>query len=492
MNMIPIIPSMPFLAFPSEKVLAEFQPVRGLLVTAPLPGGADNRPAADFQSLADLTDLHDPRPLIAAICQEMGYDPDLVAAGEGETGVPGHSWTSYCDETWLPMLVRWQAGEAQLILTFVETHGRDILPDLTLGILGDEAALPILRRLAVVLTPFHIGRPSSSEGQVQCGGRKRWLGIPEIPVSGFEIVVQVPGNAAGLIGPERAEELADIVRSCALSSCRYEVGDAVKPDELQLWWQSARRPMDLWSRPPAFELPAGRRLAPELVRLIQRQSVADIRRRLTHALGRHFDPGSGFLRPDSLFYGVEQQKPAVIAQRLHLAGILQEIEHAPNNHHGIFGRPFGTYHLARGETSISQAFRRPEDDVLEGTEHRAYGRDGATSFDLLTLGIQALELTLKHLHAGQVPAELREPPKQGVPVPEFAELRRAPGAPRARLMPAGQAGFGFIGGLPVRVDKSVVVWRSDDSKALAIDFAVTCAGTHLGGLRRVPIPVKVG
>jgi hypothetical protein len=50
MNMIPIIPSMPFLAFPSEKVLAEFQPVRGLLVTAPLPGGADNRPAADFQS----------------------------------------------------------------------------------------------------------------------------------------------------------------------------------------------------------------------------------------------------------------------------------------------------------------------------------------------------------------------------------------------------------------------------------------------------------
>jgi hypothetical protein len=41
---------MPFLAFPSEKVLAEFQPVRGLLVTAPLPGGADNRPAVDFHS----------------------------------------------------------------------------------------------------------------------------------------------------------------------------------------------------------------------------------------------------------------------------------------------------------------------------------------------------------------------------------------------------------------------------------------------------------
>ncbi|NBX35557.1 hypothetical protein EBR16_09415, partial [bacterium] len=256
----------PLKGFPTEKTLKDLNPTRGMVITTSI-----NVPPGDRSVLIEMESgsIDDPKlwkggkvlvdaaPIFGRIAEEMGYDPDLVAAGEGETGVPGHSWTSYCDETWLPMLVRWQAGEAQLILTFVETHGRDILPDLTLGILGDEAALPILRRLAVALTPFHIGRPSSSEGQVQCEGRKRWLGIPEIPVSGFEIVVQVPGNEAGLIGPERAEELADIVRSCALSSCRYEVGDAVKPDELQLWWQSARRPMDLWSRPPALELKAG-------------------------------------------------------------------------------------------------------------------------------------------------------------------------------------------------------------------------------------------
>jgi hypothetical protein len=203
---------MPFLAVPSEKVLAEFQPVRGLLVTAPLPGGADNRPAVDFQSLADLTDLHDPRPLIAAICQEMGYDPNLVAEGEGETGVPGHSWMTYCDETWLPMLVRWQAGDAQLILTFAETHGRDFYPDLTLSILGDAAALPILWRLAVALTPFHFAQPCRCEALVQVAGRRRLLGIPEIPLKGFDIGVHVQGNAAGLIGPARAEELAEVIR----------------------------------------------------------------------------------------------------------------------------------------------------------------------------------------------------------------------------------------------------------------------------------------
>jgi hypothetical protein len=60
------------------------------------------------------------------------------------------------------------------------------------------------------------------------------------------------------------------------------------------------------------------------------------------------------------------------------------------------------------------------------------------------------------------------------------------------LLPVDQSCFGFIAGLPVRVDKRVVVWRSDDPQALAIDFAATRVGTHLAALRRVPIPVKVG
>lgn len=492
MNMVPIIPSMPFLAFPSEKVLAEFQPVRGLLVTAPLPGGADNRPAVDFQSLADLTDLHDPRPLIAAICQEMGYDPNLVAEGEGETGVPGHFWMTYCDETWLPMLVRWQAGDAQLVLTFVETHGRGMYPDLTLSILGDAAALPILRRLAVALTPFHFAQPSRCEAPLQVAGLRRLLGIPEIPLRGFDIGVHVQGNAAGLIGPARSEELADIARSCGLSSLPFAEGDGLQPDDLQLWLPLGREPMDPFSHPAAIEFKAGQPLAPEWIQLIQRQSVVALRRRMTQALGSHFDPGAGFLRPDSLLYGVEQQKPAVIAQRLHLAGILQEIENPPRNPPGIFGRTFGTNFLCRGETSLGPALRRPEDDVLDGTEHRPYGREGATGFDLLTLGVLALELMVKHLHAEKVPKEMMHPPKQGIPIPGFADLRRAPGAPRARLLPVDQSSFGFIAGLPVRVDKRVVVWRSDDPQALAIDFAATRVGTHLAAIRRVPIPVKVG
>ena len=62
--MKPIIPSLPFLAFPSEKVFADFRPVRGLLIETPAPQDGLDRPLREFRSLRDLTDLHDPRPLI--------------------------------------------------------------------------------------------------------------------------------------------------------------------------------------------------------------------------------------------------------------------------------------------------------------------------------------------------------------------------------------------------------------------------------------------
>jgi hypothetical protein len=111
---------------------------------------------------------------------------------------------------------------------------------------------------------------------------------------------------------------------------------------------------------------------------------------------------------------------------------------------------------------------------------------------LLGLGILAVEHCLKHLRAGQPPAELREPPKAGIPVPEFGDMRKLPGAPRARLLPIEKPTFGIHLGLPVRVERSVVVWRSDDPQALAIDFATGAGGVHLAGMRRCPVPVKAG
>ena len=481
--MKPIIPSLPFLAFPSEKVFADFRPVRGLLIETPAPQDEPYRPLREFRSLRDLTDLHDPRPLIEAIAREMGYDADLLAAGEGETGVASHSWTAYCGETWLPMLVRWQAGDAQLLLTFVETHDRGDISDLRLTILGDQAALPLLRRLTVALAPFHLAKPNHVSGQVEIDGRSRTLTLPEIAFPRFATKASVWATEEGLIGAERMGEISDIARSGNLSSGRIDAEAPITADTLQVMLHAGQQ----W----ATTCRQGQPLPRELVEYIQRQSVEDVRRMTTNDLGAHFGPPQGLLRPSSLLFGVEQQSPTIIAQRLHLAGILHEVEQLPvRENHRLFSRPFGTYRLALGHTSIGPEFRQPDDEVLAGTEHRAYGRDGATGYDLVSLGIMAVEFSMKHLSEALTESQRRNPPKQGWTLPPMSDLRLGPGAPRVRLMAAEKATYGIHLGLPVRVDKSVLVWRSDDTLALAVDFHHSSAGTHLARLRRCPIPVK--
>ncbi len=78
--MQPITPSLPFLAFPTAKVLAEFRPVRGLLVEIPVPEGS--KAPIYFRSLGDLLDLelHDARPLVEATCQQLVYATRKVGA----------------------------------------------------------------------------------------------------------------------------------------------------------------------------------------------------------------------------------------------------------------------------------------------------------------------------------------------------------------------------------------------------------------------------
>lgn len=90
--------------------------------------------------------------------------------------------------------------------------------------------------------------------------------------------------------------------------------------------------------------------------------------------------------------------------------MIHEIEYLPvGQDHRMFSRPFGTYRLALGNTSVGPEFRQPDDEILAGTEHRTYGREGSTGFDLLTLGILAVEFGMKHLSEALTELERRNP-----------------------------------------------------------------------------------
>ena len=216
--MKPITPSLPFLDFPTDEVLRTFRPVRALLVETCAP--ADGQRPHFFATPEDIVklELHDPRPLLEAIAIEMGYDPDKIASGQGETGVSGHTWVTYCSEQWLPMLVRWQAGEAELLVTMVESFERGAGPsDLRMTILGDAAAKPILRRLAVALARFGVTRRDGCRGTTTVDGEARPVGLPEIALARLDSTLVVNADAQGRLDEIRAGELPDLLHSCDAS-----------------------------------------------------------------------------------------------------------------------------------------------------------------------------------------------------------------------------------------------------------------------------------
>ena len=484
--MQPITPSLPFLAFPTAKVLAEFQPVRGLLVEIPVPEGS--KAPIYFRSLGDLLDLelHDPRPLVEAICQEMGYDTAKVAAGEGETGVHGHSWVTYCDARMLPMLVRWTAGEANLLVTLVETvqRGNSLGGDLRLTILGDEAAKPIMRRLGVALSRFGITKRGYCTGRAELEGRNRTFTLPELQTGRMSTSLTIGGDAQGEITPQRARELPDLLLSCDCIGTRSEAG----------LHQAGEAMLTLHSRNPfQMRYAADRLIAPEMVDLIHHASVQDVYNLTTADLKRRY--GSERACNSMVYLDLlRTEMPHTQGVRAFIAGLLHEIErvgvheHTPLSYPGL---PFGTQTLRRGPVSYSEDFSKPEQEVFAGVEPMATSR-GPTS-NLVNLAFQVLEGAIWALE-GLSEKELSKPPQGGWTAEPLRYMKEEQGNPRYRITNCDEPTWGIHQGLPILADKSAIVWRRGDEQALAIDFAyhTQTQGVHLARFRRCRVPGRKG
>ena len=70
--MWPIIHCLTVLAFLSNEAFADFRPVSGLRIETFGAKDSLGRPLREFRSLRDLTDLHDPRPLIEVGALKIG------------------------------------------------------------------------------------------------------------------------------------------------------------------------------------------------------------------------------------------------------------------------------------------------------------------------------------------------------------------------------------------------------------------------------------
>jgi hypothetical protein len=159
-------------AFPTEKILKEFKPVRGCHVRGKIelpPGQAellfaslrnrDSDPLAWQQPTVEV----DIGPLFDAIAERMGYDPTLLNEGRGETGRADHAWSAYSNESGYPMLIRWQAGAGELLLSI----GILAQEELSIAILADAEGLETLLKVHDIVT-----------GIVATEGRTERLSVP--------------------------------------------------------------------------------------------------------------------------------------------------------------------------------------------------------------------------------------------------------------------------------------------------------------------------
>ena len=479
--MKPITPSLPFLEFPTDEVLRTFRPVRALLVETPPP--ADAQKPHLFATPEDIVklELHDPRPLLEAIAIEMGYDPDKIASGQGETGVSGHTWVTYCSEQWLPMLVRWQAGEAELLVTMVESFERGAGPsDLRMTILGDAAAKPILRRLAVALARFGVTRRDGCRGTTTVDGEVRPLGLPEIALARLDSTLVVSADAQGRLDETRAGELPDLLHSCDASGLPGATQMPVGTAEL---WLQHRYPQKMTFAP-------GRAIPPELVELIQQQSVQKARDLTTRELRRFF--ASKESRSKSSWLGQARTESAEAQQqRAYLAGTLLEIERASPTETSLLSRPglpFDTYALRTGVTSVGDDLRWPAAEVFAGAGPQSTPK--GMSRGLIELALGAVEQGVMMMWRMKE-KEWSKPPRAGWVSRDMKEaLLKGPGSPRAKIFRAEKPSFGIHQGLPIAVNYSAVVWRKQDAQALAIDFAYhrPSDGVHLARVRRCAAP----
>ena len=479
--MKPITPSLPFLEFPTDEVLRTFRPVRALLV--------ETRPPADapkphfFASPETIVgmELHDPRPLLEAIAIEMGYDPDKIASGQGETGVSGHTWVTYCSEHWLPMLVRWQAGEAQLLVTMVESFERGDGPsDLRMTIHGDATAKPILRRLAVALAKYGLTQRGGCHGKTTVYEESRQVSLPEIAFKRLDSALIVNADAQGRLDETRAGELPDLLHSCDASGLPGATQMPVGTAEL---WLTHRHPQKM-------TFAAGRPIPPELVELIQQQSVQKARDLTTRELRRFF--ASKESRSKSSWLGQARTESAEAQQqRAYLAGTLLEIERASPTETSLLSRPglpFDTYALRTGVTSVGDDLRWPATEVFAGAGPQPTPKGMSRGLIELALGAVELGVTMMWRMKEK---EWLKPPREGWVSRDMKEtLLKGPGSPRAKIFRAEKPSFGIHQGLPIAVNYSAVVWRKHDFQALAIDFAYhrPSDGVHLARVRRCAPP----
>lgn len=503
----------PLKGFPSEKILKDLKPARGMVITTSIHVPPGDRTVLQQMEEGSCTDpkawkggkvLVDASPIIARIAEEMGYDPKLLAEGEGETGLPNHSWHPYADGDACPLLVRWEAGEARLILCVgLPMFGGRIVFEPTreayLVLLGNKAALDVMQRVGLALEGLADGL-KPCEAEVSVGNTLRKVKMEEC---GHTFDFQCRIAVDGRVGPNavRRADYLELMHSVGLW-----LDDLTKPrtrhifQEMDLEAEPGRaRPVDgmeishLQDRKLRFGYDPEQPLSAEIRDLIHRQSVIDAQSMMSFILGKSVMPereellSDGFPGEADPVMDLELEERALRHRRL-----CEEADGFPQRQDfsRLHVRPL--HKMFKDQLpSLGREFRRLPKHVLRGTGPDLSMKGGhlASSWDLLDLLFAQLAELPKHFPAKpQARGGLALTAK--IVAPTIADQYRDHSAANHLIVPITNPFYGMHKGLPVRIDKSLTVWRLNDTEALAADFfyAPETQDLHVANLYRVKVP----
>ena len=436
-------------------------------------------------------------PVFRLIADKMGYDLDALLEGKGETGKADDSWTVYADEGKAPMLVRWTIGEAQLLLAIAVSSRHSVHPELNVMLLADKRALVHLGEIGDALRQLEqeVAAPKAtdvSDGNVL----KRVLHVGDSGTD-FSIRCVMYLDPTQPLSEARAADLAELRNSAQVII--EEIGDQrglafhLKVGEMMI--------RNKKTRAPAMFYAADERISREFLMILRDWSVEDIEQDMEEAFAghfaeqRHIEDGTS---PDDLRQEVTPTIDVELAERRARLELmtrdLTDVSPSSTSHSHLLGMVQNTF-PGRMPT-VGTHFRHCPENVLRGTgpSLKMDGGDVMRSQDLLQRLLIALcDVTERY--------PVRRKPRNKVQVsgvmeaPIIAEGYKDGAPVHTKFTDITNPFYASRHGLPVRVDKSVAVWRAGyDDEALAADFfyAPETRDLHVANLYRVPVPKTKG
>ena len=486
-----LIHSYSLQAFPTEKYLREFKPVRGMRFAGPIDLDPKDREALretavsrrlDRKSWLGTRIVPDVVPVFRLIADKMGYDLAALLEGKGETGKPADTWTVYADEGRAPMLVRWTIGEAQLTLGIVV--GDEITPELAVLLLADDKAMGLLGDIGEALRSLEEEFVPQGQVDVAEGGLLlRHLSRGNF-WHDFSIRCRIHADPDQPLSPERMADLLAL-RNSADVIIEEGIGGVTNNGGMMI--RNVKRRAGAMFYGP-HEHPSR-----EFLTILHSWSVVDVEREMQKAFGEYFAWKREVKEGLALEVDGEEEAPSIdleLAERqARLQLIVKEFAENSPEEKGP-SRIFHTFNWQ--QPTLGKDFRHCPANVLRGTgpDLKMKGGDVTHSHDLLDLLVDAF-CSLPEQFPRKGPYRAKVKVGGLIEAPVIMDGYRDNLPSRTQFTDITNPFYAAHNGVPVRVDKSVAVWRrGHDDEALAADFfyAPETKDLHVANLYRIKAP----